>query len=923
MFNIPPLDKFMDWSPKKKRVYTFAEGTKDDSNLLGNKGSNLCEMFKLGLPVPAGFIITTETSLEYYQQQLSDSSGASSKQLIDEYSHGIKELEKQTGQTFGGIDSAKSAEYIPLLLSVRSGAAVSMPGMMDTILNLGINDEVAIVLARFTNNVRFAYDTYRRFLQMYGTVVLQVDKESYEYILQNAKNRRGVKSDSELTADDLKIIVEEFKALAKVPEDPWEQLRLAINAVFGSWYSTRAIKYRDIHNISNELGTAVTIQCMVYGNMNNHSGSGVAFTRDPSTGIKRFYGEYLENAEGEDVVAGIRTPMTLEDLRKKQPGVYEKLCNIETALEKHYKDMQDIEFTVQNGILCILQTRTGKRTPKASVRIAVSMVHEGLITEREALMRIDPYHMDFFLHPTVDPNYVPLQQTIVGHGLAASVGTATGVLVFSSFKAEECSVKGIKCILCRQETSADDIAGLQSALGVLTIHGGMTSHASVVMRSMGKPAITGASRLTIDSKNSILIGELPSMRVQEGAIVTIDGSSGTVYLGEVPTIPGGYDEYYQTIMNWATKYKRMQVLCNAETDEEVEKGNELGAEGIGLCRTEHMFFKRDRIILFRQFILSETAEERCECLARLLPIQQKDFEDIFKLRNNQQITIRLLDPPLHEFLPSLSSESFEADMANLVATTGKSLEKCISQVKALQETNPMLGLRGCRLLVLFPEIVEMQAKAIFAAAIKVRSESVTVKPEIMIPLVFSDHELECIIPNIHAAHTSTCAKYHSTLDYSIGCMIETPRACLRSDQIVKVPGVKFVSFGSNDLTQLMFGLSRDDTQRFMPTYLSKHILADDPFVAIDINGVASIMNMSIKKCRKSSRSLKIGVCGEHAGDPKSIKVFEKMGCDYISCSPYRIPTAKLAAAQAHIEEMTRLEIGMERISFWGGLADAF
>lgn len=927
-----------DWShPDKKRIYFFSEGTAEDKNLLGNKGANLCEMFRLGLPVPPGFIITTETCVDFFNNNNNKNNKLSqnsklSQTLINQYTKAVHELEKQSGKTFGGIQIGKTGMInkmeqittIPLLLSVRSGAAVSMPGMMDTILNLGMNEELVQIMARLSNNARWAYDCYRRFIQMFGTVVYNIDKKKYDDILDNIKTKRNVCCDSLLTVSDLQIVIQEFKQLAEIPIDPWEQLQLAIEAVFNSWFSPRAVKYRDIHNIAEDLGTAVTVQSMVYGNMNIRSGSGVAFTRNPGTGDKVFFGEYLNNAEGEDVVAGVRTPVSVDELRGEQPKVYEQLTHIQSLLERHYRDMQDIEFTVENAVLFILQTRRGKRTAMASVKIAVDMVDEKLITERDALMRIDAYQMDFFLHPMLDPSAQMTEKFLIGKGLAASAGAAIGRVALTCEKAQEYNNNNTNCILVRQETSADDITGLHAAIGVLTIHGGVTSHAAVVMRGMGKSAVTGARNMYI--KDGILVGEDlngKAVQISEGTTITIDGSTGNVYLGEMPTVISGKNEHYQRILKWADKYKRIQVLVNAETVDDIRKSQEYGAEGVGLCRTEHMFFHPERLFLFRLMILSDSYEQRCRYLADMLPLQQEDFRQIFRLMPNRQVTVRLLDPPLHEFLPVRQKDDsmafdHEEDLLKIASELGITLELLLSRIQAMKESNPMMGFRGCRLSIVYPEITEMQTKAIIGAALDVMREGVVVRPEIMIPLVCSDHEVNEIVPIIHKAHDEVCARYASVygdpgfhVNYSIGCMVEVPRACIRADRIAGCRDVKFVSIGSNDLTQLVFGFSRDDTQRFMGNYVDRHIVSRDPFQSIDVRGVGSLINLAVSKCKKMDPLIKIGICGEHGGDPLSIHFFNKIGVDYVSCSPCRIPIAKLAAAQAHIEDVTKLYSHMD------------
>lgn len=993
-------------------------------------------MVHLKLPVPPGFVITTEACLEYFhhKQSLSPqeqellgtlpgsgkgdesekSIGFLPRAFIDEYTRSVHELERQSGRKFGIASGTKPGDEktFPLLLSVRSGAAVSMPGMMDTVLNLGMNDEIVARMVTFTNNSKFVLDTYRRFLQMFGTVVLGIDKKRYDNALEAIRLSRGVLNDAELSVADLQLVINDFKAIASVPSDPWDQLRMSIVAVFNSWFSPRAVAYRDIHGIRNDLGTAVTVQCMVFGNMNARSGSGVCFTRNPSTGEKAFFGEYLPNAEGEDVVAGIRTPMTFEDMRRDMPEVYAALTSMEVLLERHYRDMQDIEFTVENGHLYILQTRTGKRTPKASVRIAVSLAHEKVITEREALLRIDAHQMDFFLHPTIDPAIAStglggLQTLKIGHGLAASAGAAVGTLVFTCADAKEASLRGERVILCREETSADDIIGMEACEGMLTMRGGMTSHAAVVCRALGKPAVTGACAHGMHLTNAASSGskghgqgqgdasragaaDLYSLTCSDGKVlrrgdvITIDGSHGDVFIGEIPTVPAGHDPDYQTLLRWADKYKRMRVLANADTIEEAKKAKELGAEGIGLCRTEHMFFQSDRIDLMRAMILSTKPEDRQRFLNEILPLQRSDFLQMFRMMRNRQVTIRLLDPPLHEFLPhdmllalrpttatasgigaaaatvlgsaggsigssgsnsiaqartvlqkrplmparqTATAKSVSAAEAHTMASAEQSIrelaermgmdpEACLQRARDLQESNPMLGFRGCRLSIVLPEITEMQVKAIIGAAIAAQIDGFVVRPEIMIPLVCCDHEVACIISLIRDTAATVCAEAGECVDYKVGCMLEVPRACVRAEAISKETGLGFVSIGSNDLTQLTYGFSRDDTASFMPVYMDKGILAADPFVTIDQRGVGLLVNMAVKKVRKANPKAEVGVCGEHGGDPTSVFFFDALGIDYISCSPYRVPTAKIAAAQAHIKAVARRREDQDQRDFW-------
>jgi len=910
------IGKLFEWArPHKKLIYYLNEGTIEDKHLLGNKGANLCEMHRIGMPVPPAFIITAQSCLDFFRQEGGTAAGLE-EHLVKDYTKAVHELEAQTGKVFGGdqklpTGSGKHNPKEPLLLSVRSGAAASMPGMMDTVLNLGINDEIVDILARMSNNPRWAFDTYRRFLQMFGNVVLGIDKRRYEEVLEDIRAKRNVPHDSLLSMADWVEVIKRYKTIAEVPSDPWDQLRMAVQAVFNSWYSPRACKYRDIHGMTELLGTAVNVQSMVYGNMNNSSGSGVAFTRNPTTGAKEMYGEFLFNAEGEDVVSGVRTPVKLSELREMQPSLYDSLRHIESQLERHYRDMQDIEFTVENNTLYMLQTRTGKRTARAAVNIAVAMVGERLITEREALLRIDPKQMDFFTHSMIDATFAnpedpKVAECTLARGLAASSGAAVGKVVFTNEQAEESCAAHEACILVRLETSADDIGGMQAATGVLTLRGGLTSHAAVVMRGMGKPAVTGAQDLYIDPDAGTVCSRSGGS-IKLGDTITIDGSTGLVYIGAMPTVSVGQDDNFRTVMDWADKYKRMRVLANAETPTDVEAADRMGAEGVGLCRTEHMFFHPSRIDLFRHMILSNTHEERASCLLKLLPMQTDDFARIFRIMGDRQITVRLLDPPLHEFLPDPYSRTFEEEIERVASRGGIPPDQCRQRVLDMQESNPMLGFRGSRLSIVHPEITEMQTKAVVAAAIQCRREGIAVSPQIMIPLVCTDHEVDIITPVILAAAESVCAAEGppyslEMLGIQIGSMIEVPRACIRADRIAQAAHVDFISVGSNDLTQCMFGFSRDDTSLFMSTYLDKHLIAQDPFVSIDIPGVGGMIQMAVKRAKRANPKVKVGVCGEHGGDPSSVHFFDQIGVDYVSCSPYRIPIAKVAAAQAHIKQ---------------------
>jgi len=885
---------------QKKYIYFFgegkAEGKGDMKDLLGGKGAGLAEMTNAGIPVPPGFTITTEMCRYYYKNN---------KKLPDDFDEELKKylkkLEKVTGKKFGDPKN-------PLLVSVRSGAKFSMPGMMDTILNLGLNDEAVKGLAESTGNERFAYDAYRRFIQMFGNVVMGIDKNEFEKILENKKKEKGVHYDSELNADDLKEIVEKYKEIYKektgeeFPQDPMVQLKRAINAVFESWNNPRAITYRKLNKIPDDLGTAVNIVTMVFGNMGNDSGTGVGFTRNPSTGEKEFYGEYLTNAQGEDVVAGIRTPKPISELEKEMPEVYKQLREITERLEKHYRDVQDFEFTIERGKLYMLQTRTGKRTPLAAVKIAVDMVKEGLITKEEAIMRVEPSQIDQLLHPIIDPK---AKVEPVAKGLPASPGAASGKIVFTADKAEELG-KIEPVILVREETSPDDIHGMATAKGILTSRGGMTSHAAVVARGMGKPCVVGCGAIQIDEGRGVM--KIKDIELKEEDWITIDGGTGNVMIGKVPTIEAGITGEFKTIMEWADEIRRLGIRANADIPRDAKKAREFGAEGIGLCRTEHMFFAPERLPYVVEMIMAETEEERRKALDKLLPFQKEDFIGLFREMEGYPVIIRTLDPPLHEFLPK--REELMVEIA-LMKERGepeekiKEKEKILKRVEQLHEFNPMLGHRGCRLGITYPEITEMQARAIMEAACELAKEGKTVIPEIMIPLVGNVEELKHQKEIVVKVAEEVMKKYGVKIKYMVGTMIEVPRAALTSDEIAKE--AEFFSFGTNDLTQMTLGFSRDDVGKFLFYYLEKKILKDDPFMTLDQNGVGQLVKMGIEKGRKSNPKLEVGICGEHGGDPESIKFCHRVGMNYVSCSPYRIPVAKLAAAQAVVEEKLKIE----------------
>ncbi|MBP0447407.1 pyruvate, phosphate dikinase [Roseomonas sp. SSH11] len=875
-------------------VYGFGAGRNDGRaemrNLLGGKGANLAEMASIGLPVPPGFTITTEVCTYYTSNK-----GAYPAELEAQVKEALARIEEAVGARFGDAGN-------PLLVSVRSGARVSMPGMMDTVLNLGLNDVTVRGLEKASGDARFAWDSYRRFVQMYGSVVLGVDHHRFEEIIEDAKLAKGVVEDTQLTAGDWQHVTAGYKDMvrevtgADFPQDPWAQLWGAIGAVFGSWMNQRAITYRRLHDIPGDWGTAVNVQAMVFGNMGDDCATGVCFTRDPSTGENIFYGEYLINAQGEDVVAGIRTPQPMSEARAKpgersmeaaMPEAYAELVQVRETLERHYADMQDIEFTVQRNKLYMLQTRNGKRTAAASLRIAVDMANEGLIDHAEAVRRVNPGSLDQLLHPTLDPN---APRKLLSRGLPASPGAASGVVVFSADEAEARAAKGEAVILVRIETSPEDIHGMHAARGILTTRGGMTSHAAVVARGMGRPCVAGAGGIVVDYASQILAAG--GVQVQAGETITLDGATGEVFAGTVAMVEPKLSSDFETLMGWADEVRRLRVRANAETPLDAETARKFGAEGIGLCRTEHMFFDPARISAVRQMIMSETEGGRRDALAKLLPFQRDDFVELFRIMAGLPVTIRLLDPPLHEFLPHK-----EEELAEVAESLGADLATMKRRAADLSEANPMLGHRGCRLAMTYPEIAEMQARAIFEAAVIVAKEAGKAPvPEIMVPLVATKKELEISHAQIDKVAREVFAEAGMTIEYLVGTMIELPRAALTADRIAET--ADFFSFGTNDLTQTTFGLSRDDAGKFLPFYVEKGILPKDPFVSIDVDGVGALVKIAAEKGRATKGGLKLGICGEHGGDPASIQFCETVGLDYVSCSPYRVPVARLAAAQA-------------------------
>lgn len=865
-----------------KRVYLFDEGNKDDRDLLGGKGANLCEMTLLGLPVPFGFIITTPTCREFFE-----SGNRLPSSLEPEYRVAVGIVEGRMEAKFGDPDN-------PLLVSVRSGAPVSMPGMMNTILNLGLNDEIAAGLAKKTNNPRFAYDCYRRFIQMFADVVLGVDGHIFEDKIAAYKASAGKTLDTEMTGDDWQAIIVEFKKLVDFPEDPWEQLSLAIEAVFLSWHTPRAKVYREMNNIPESIGTAVNIQAMVFGNFGEDSGSGVAFTRNPSTGENLFFGEVLFNAAGEDVVAGIRTPLPVSAMQERLPEAYDQLLQTQALLETHYRDMQDLEFTIQERRLYMLQTRSGKRTGRAAVKVAVDMVNEGLITQSEALMRVTPEHVEAFLHPMIDPAN---KGEVIATGLPASPGGATGRVVFSAEEAVTVAAAGDPVILVRRETTPEDIHGMRVAAGILTQLGGMTSHAAVVARGMGVCAITGCATLRVNYVDGVATTD-EGVTLARGDIVTLDGTAGEVMLGDIPKVEASGSEDFQTLLSWADKHRRLKVRANAETPEDARKARELGAQGIGLCRTEHMFFDAERIDLMRGMILADTPEERKHFLNLLYQFQYDDMYQLYEVMDGLPVNIRLLDPPLHEFLPH-----DDEGIHTLAERIDKPADEIRERIQSLAEVNPMLGFRGCRLSVIYPEITEMQVRAIVCAAADAILAGIAARPEIMIPLVINVREVRLVTAIAEEVIREVMDERKVSVPYKIGTMMETPRACLGADRIA--PEVEFMSFGTNDLTQMTYGFSRDDAGRFIPEYLDRNLILADPFVSLDKRAVGDLMKMAIEKSRGTKSGIKYGICGEHGGDPESIRFCHEIGLDYVSCSPFRVPVARIAAAKAAVSEGTQ------------------
>ena len=872
----------------KKFVYQFKEGNANMRELLGGKGANLAEMTSLGLPVPQGFTISTEACTQYYEdgRQINDEISAEIMKNIDI-------LEETTGKKFGDKEN-------PLLVSVRSGARASMPGMMDTILNLGLNEDVVAVIAEKSNNPRWAWDCYRRFIQMYSDVVMEVGKKYFEELIDKMKAERGVTQDVELTADDLKELASQFKAEYKekigsdFPTDPKEQLFGAIKAVFRSWDNPRANVYRRDNDIPYSWGTAVNVQSMAFGNMGDDCGTGVAFTRDPATGAKGLFGEFLTNAQGEDVVAGVRTPMHIQEMAQKFPEAFEQFQNVCSILENHYRDMQDMEFTVEHGKLFMLQTRNGKRTAQAALKIACDLVDEGMRTEEEAVAMIDPRNLDTLLHPQFDAKALKAA-TPIGKGLGASPGAACGQIVFTADDAEAWKAQGKKVVLVRLETSPEDITGMKASQGILTVRGGMTSHAAVVARGMGTCCVSGCSEIAMDEANKKFT--LAGKTFHEGDIISIDGSTGNIYDGEIATVDATIAGEFGRIMSWADKYRKLKVRTNADTPADAKKARELGAEGIGLCRTEHMFFEADRIAAFREMICSDTVEEREAALDKILPMQQADFEKLYEALEGCPVTIRFLDPPLHEFVPTE-----EADIEALAKAQGKSVEAIKTIIASLHEFNPMMGHRGCRLAVTYPEIAKMQTKAVIRAAINVSKAHPDWKivPEIMIPLVGEVKELKYVKKFVVETADAEIAAAGVDLKYEVGTMIEIPRAALTADEIAKE--ADFFCFGTNDLTQMTFGFSRDDAGKFLDAYYDAKIFENDPFAKLDQNGVGKLMKMTLDLGKPVNPALHCGICGEHGGDPSSVEFCHKIGLDYVSCSPFRVPIARLAAAQAAIAE---------------------
>ncbi len=870
----------------KKYVYLFKEGNETMRNLLGGKGANLAEMTILGIPVPQGFIVTTEACNKYYND-----GKVISEEVLEQIQNHIAKLEEITGKKFGSLEN-------PLLVSVRSGARVSMPGMMDTILNLGLNDEAVEVVAKQTNNQRFAYDSYRRFVQMFSDVVMGVEKRLFENIIDEMKEARGVHYDTELTADDLKELVVKFKNLYKkemkkdFPQDPKEQLVEAITAVFRSWDNPRAIVYRRLNDIPGEWGTAVNVQEMVFGNKGDTSGTGVAFSRNPATGEKGIYGEYLMNAQGEDVVAGIRTPLSITKLNEQNPALYKQFIDIVNKLENHYKDMQDMEFTIEEGKLFFLQTRNGKRTAQAALKIAVDLVSEGMLSKEEAILKVEPKQLDSLLHPTFEASALKNTKEIA-KGLPASPGAACGKIAFTAEEAKERAEKGEKVVLVRLETSPEDIEGMIAAEGILTVRGGMTSHAAVVARGMGTCCVAGCGELKVDEEKRTL--EVGGKVYTDKDYISIDGSTGNIYGEAIKTVTPEISGYFATFMSWADEIRKLKVRTNADTPRDTKQAVEFGAEGIGLCRTEHMFFDEDRIMPMREMIVAKTEEERRRALGKLLPMQKGDFKAMYEALEGRPATIRFLDPPLHEFVPHSDEEIRE-----LAGQMSLDFDELKATVEGLHEFNPMLGHRGCRLAVTYPEIAEMQTRAVIEAAIEVKNEKgYDIVPEIMIPLVGEVKELKFVKDIVDSTAKAVMNEKGVTLEYHVGTMIEIPRAALTADEIAKE--AEFFSFGTNDLTQMTFGFSRDDAGKFLNDYYERKIYEQDPFSKLDQVGVGQLVKMAAEKGRATRPSIKLGICGEHGGDPSSVEFCHNVGLDYVSCSPFRVPLARLAAAQAQVK----------------------
>ena len=869
-----------------KYVYMFSEGNKDMKNLLGGKGANLAEMTSIGLPVPRGFTVTTEACTNYYE-----SGKKISEDIKNEIFDKLSELENITGKKMGNINN-------PLLVSVRSGARASMPGMMDTVLNLGLNDEVCINFAKETNNKRFVYDSYRRFIMMFADVVKGYSKSSFERVLDKYKEDKGVKYDTDLDENDMYDIAMKFKSIYKelsgndFPQDPKEQLIEAVTAVFRSWNNERAIYYRRMNDIPSSWGTAVNVQEMVYGNKGDDCGTGVAFTRNPATGEKKLYGEYLMNAQGEDVVAGVRTPKSIDTLKEVMPDAYNEFVKTCEILESHYRDMQDMEFTIENGKLFMLQTRNGKRTGSAAIKIAVDLYNEGMISKEEALLKVEPKQLDQLLHPTFDSEVLK-SVTPIATGLAASPGAACGKIYFTAADATKHAKDGEDVILVRLETSPEDIEGMNLARGVLTIRGGMTSHAAVVARGMGRCCVSGCGELTVNEDNKTLTTS-DGVVFKEGDYISIDGSTGKVYGTQVKTVEPEISGDFETFMSWADEVRKLEVRTNADTKRDAHQAVKFGAEGIGLCRTEHMFFEKDRIFAIREMIVSDTKEQRQKSLAKLLPMQRGDFEELFKEMNGYPVTIRFLDPPLHEFVPHTDEE-----IKDLAKDLGVTFEELKTKIDSLHEFNPMMGHRGCRLSITFPEIAVMQTRAVIEAAINVEKSGIKVKPEIMIPLVGDPKELKYVKNIVVETIEKVFKEQDYKVEYMIGTMIEIPRAALLADEIAE--DAEFFSFGTNDLTQMTYGFSRDDAGKFLNDYYEKQIFESDPFARVDTKGVGQLIEIAVEKGKKTRPNIELGICGEHGGDPSSVEFCHNVGLTYVSCSPFRVPIARLAAAQANIK----------------------